>query len=203
MPGGNPCFTGTDEPGKASLWGREPCEGYAEHIDGLSRPRLRPLREASRASGGVLTLPLAGERTRVERSGPSGSATLGAKRCRMLYSGAFKPEWQCRRRGAARSGPSGSASHTATRYRTHRIGTHGPEWQCAWCARVRVAVQLTLRTRDDLPTRRSCIGAGTRSDRIVLRIVSGAAPLQAARCLFAGGRLSQLVRLICPVPQTI
>ena len=48
---------------------------YAEHIDGLSRPRLRPLRETSGASGGALTLPLAGERTVVGRSGPSGSAT--------------------------------------------------------------------------------------------------------------------------------
>ena len=49
--------------------------GYAEHIDSLSRPRLRPLREASGASGGALALPLASERTRVERSCPSGSAT--------------------------------------------------------------------------------------------------------------------------------
>ena len=31
-----------------------------------------------------ITLPLAGERTEVERSGPSGSAT-----------GALRPEWQC------------------------------------------------------------------------------------------------------------
>lgn len=61
--------------GRPHSWVESLVRRYAEHIDGLSRPRLRPLREASGASGGVLTLPLAGERTRAERSGPSGSAT--------------------------------------------------------------------------------------------------------------------------------
>ena len=126
MPGGNPCFTGTDEPGKASLWGREPCEGYAEHIDGLSRPRLRPLREASGASGGVLTLPLAGERTRAERSGPSGSATHTGLHAQARVAVRLTLPLDVERTETVRLGPSGSATHT---------GLH---------AQGRVAVRLTL-----------------------------------------------------------
>ena len=80
-----------------------------------------------------ITLPLAGERTVVERSVPSGSA-----------SGTLRVEWQCDRYARVRSGPSGSAGHTAKWRRAYRCGTLRVEWQYDRYVRARVAVRITL-----------------------------------------------------------
>ena len=66
-----------------------------------------------------LTLPLDVERTVLERSGPSGSAT-----------GTLGGEWQCASHCHSGVSVPGSAPYTATRCRAYRVGTLGGEWQC-------------------------------------------------------------------------
>ena len=65
------------------------------------------------------TLPLGGERTVLERSEPSGSAT-----------GTLGGEWQCAPHCHSGVSVSGGAPYTATRCRAYRTGTLGAEWQC-------------------------------------------------------------------------
>ena len=76
------------------------------------------------------TLPLDVERTVLERSGPSGSAT-----------GTFRGEWQCAPHCHSGVSVPGRAPYTATRCRAYRVGTLGAEWQCDRNARGRVAVR--------------------------------------------------------------
>ncbi len=71
------------------------------------------------ASGGVLTLPLAGERTRAERSGPSGSATHTVLYAQARVAVRLTLPLDVERTETVRLGPSGSV-----------IGTLGAEWQC-------------------------------------------------------------------------
>ena len=66
------------------------------------------------------TLPLGGERTVLERSGASGSAT-----------GTLGSEWQCASHCHSGVSVPGRAPYTATRGRAYRVGTLGGEWQCA------------------------------------------------------------------------
>ncbi len=76
------------------------------------------------------TLPLGGERTVLERSGASGSAT-----------GTLGGEWQCVSHCHSGVSVPDRAPYTATRCRAYRTGTLGGEWQCGRNARGRVAVQ--------------------------------------------------------------
>ena len=64
------------------------------------------------ASGGVLTLPLTGEHTRVERSGPSGSATHTVLYAQARVAVRLTLPLDVERTETVRLGPSGSATHT-------------------------------------------------------------------------------------------
>ena len=87
--------------------------------NGTLRPEWQCDRYARGRVAVRITLPLAGERTEVERSGPSGSAT-----------GALRPEWQC---GSHCHSPVNVRRLNAqgrVAVRQVRPGTLRVEWQC-------------------------------------------------------------------------
>ena len=161
-----------------------------------------------------ITLPLAGERTEAERSGPSGSATgaPGYAQARV----AVRP---------VRSGSSGSATGTSG-YAQARVavqvtlpsgvertvavrsgssgsatGTFGPEWQCGSHCHSLVNVQgLSVQCR--VAVRPVCSG-------VVWPRMSGSAldlsrgwPFTRGISWQAGRFLNELVKLVCSAPPT-
>ena len=108
------------------MWARKARRTDQKDLQGCSTVRLTlPVgdeRTGWNVQGRVAvrpTLPLDVERTVLERSGASGSAT-----------GTLGGEWQCASHCHSGVSVPDRAPYTATRCRAYRTGTLGGEWQC-------------------------------------------------------------------------